>query len=356
MPDISGFTQFVNENEILHGQHIVQELLEILVDSNQINMQVGEIEGDAIFFYRLGERPSVNELLKQVETMYLKFHQHLQLYDHQRICNCGACRSAVNLTLKVVAHYGEVAQYAVKEHKKLFGKDVIVVHRLLKNNLYHNEYVLMTGSLVKEQHRINGPSWFTMQQGSETYDAGEVQFCFSVLSELRNQVPPPELPHYQLSSGASVAFAEEGTVTADMGKVFNAIFDLEERPKWMDGVKAVEVLNHDKVNRIGAQHRCIVDPKNNPIVVTESATIGKDKIELIEMDTKGMGGCRYQLQQISPDKTKLRMEILLNKSPFVRLMFNLMMKNKMQKRIKQSLVNLHTYCNPAVEKNAPVMA
>lgn len=74
MPDISGFTKFVNETEILHGQHIVQELLEILIDSNNLNMQVNEIEGDAILFFRPGEKPSMEKLLKQVETMYFNFH------------------------------------------------------------------------------------------------------------------------------------------------------------------------------------------------------------------------------------------------------------------------------------------
>jgi hypothetical protein len=288
--------------------------------------------------------------------MYTKFHQHLQLYDHRRICNCGACRSAIDLTLKVVTHFGEVASYSVREHKKLFGKDVIMIHRLLKNNLGQDEYVLITDSLIKERNVVSNPSWFILQQGSETYDAGEIQFGFSILSELRSQVPPPELPHYKLSSGASVVFAEEDTVMADMDKVFNAIFDVEERPKWMEGVKGVEILHHEKVNRIGGQHRCIVDPKNNPIVVTESARLEKNKIELVEMDIKGMGGCRYQLEQISPVQTRLRMEMLVKKNPVIRLMFNLMMKSKLQKRIRQSLVNLHTYCKPAVANDTVLQA
>src|SRR6185503_7484253 len=157
MPDISGFTRFVNETEILHSQHIVQELLEILIDSNEIGLQVSEIEGDAIFFYRIGEKPSLDSLLKQVEKMYFNFHRHLKLYDHQRICNCGACQSAISLKLKIIAHYGEVAEYTVKEHKKLFGKDVILIHRLLKNNIDSNEYILLTDPLVAEP--LQDRSW-----------------------------------------------------------------------------------------------------------------------------------------------------------------------------------------------------
>ena len=40
MPDISGFTVFVNDTEINHSQHIIRELLEILIDSNSLKMQI----------------------------------------------------------------------------------------------------------------------------------------------------------------------------------------------------------------------------------------------------------------------------------------------------------------------------
>ena len=57
IPDISGFTRFVNETEIDHSRLIIQELLEILINSNQIGLEVSEIEGDAILFYKFGESP-----------------------------------------------------------------------------------------------------------------------------------------------------------------------------------------------------------------------------------------------------------------------------------------------------------
>ena len=160
MPDISGFTQFVAETEILHSQHIIRELLEILIDSNHLDLQVCEVEGDAIFFYRLGEKPDLRSLLRQVEKMFTRFHAHLKLYEHQRICPCGACKTAAGLSLKIVAHFGEVTGISVKDHKKLFGKDVILIHRLLKNNLDKKEYVLLTEKLIAEinEKDLNGPS------------------------------------------------------------------------------------------------------------------------------------------------------------------------------------------------------
>jgi hypothetical protein len=61
MPDIRGFTEFVSVTEIQHAQSIIGELLEIIIESNQINLQVSAIEGDAILFYRLGQALGLKE-------------------------------------------------------------------------------------------------------------------------------------------------------------------------------------------------------------------------------------------------------------------------------------------------------
>ena len=53
IPDISGFTRFVNETEINHSRLIIQELLEILINANELNLEISEIEGDAILFTSL---------------------------------------------------------------------------------------------------------------------------------------------------------------------------------------------------------------------------------------------------------------------------------------------------------------
>jgi len=49
IPDISGYTKFINETEINHSTHIITELLEIIISSNILDLKVSEIEGDAVF-------------------------------------------------------------------------------------------------------------------------------------------------------------------------------------------------------------------------------------------------------------------------------------------------------------------
>ena len=178
IPDISGFTQFVKATDVAHSQHIIEELLEKLIEANEMGLQVSEVEGDAILFYKFGSPPTSEEFFRQVQQMFITFHSHLKLYETQRICQCGACTSAHNLSLKILAHYGNITQSYIKEHVKLFGQDVITVHRLLKNDISHHEYVLFTNSLTNEWTQSVTASWAQQEEGTMEYDVGRISYSF----------------------------------------------------------------------------------------------------------------------------------------------------------------------------------
>ena len=78
IPDISGFTRFVKETEINHSQHIIEELINLIIDKGSQSLDVAEVEGDAVFFYKHGERMSVEDLTLAAKKIYHAFHQHLQ--------------------------------------------------------------------------------------------------------------------------------------------------------------------------------------------------------------------------------------------------------------------------------------
>jgi len=86
----------------------------VIIEANEIGLEVSEIEGDSVLFYRNGPKPTAAELLAHVQRMYTKFHGHLLNYATQRICHCGAWVSANSLTLKFVLHYGDIAIKEVK--------------------------------------------------------------------------------------------------------------------------------------------------------------------------------------------------------------------------------------------------
>ena len=63
-------------------------------------------------------------------------------------CDCASCAQLNSLSLKFVAHQGEVAEQKVKRNIELAGVDVILVHRMLKNDVPVPEYVLMTDAVA----------------------------------------------------------------------------------------------------------------------------------------------------------------------------------------------------------------
>src|SRR6187455_3226823 len=190
IPDISGFTRFVNEVEIDHSRHIIQELLEVIINSNKIGLEVSEIEGDAILFYKYGNSPDLKEVYDQVEKMFCEFHKQLHTYDHRRFCQCKACTGAVDLTLKVITHYGEFTGYNVKNFNKLIGKDIIVAHQLLKNDIDQHEYWLVTQNLLPEGKPLDLAAWMKWDKSTKQTESGEVAFQYTQLGQLRNEIPP----------------------------------------------------------------------------------------------------------------------------------------------------------------------
>lgn len=189
IPDIGGFTRFVTETEISHSQHIVSELLELLVDSNELGLEVSEFEGDAVLFVRKGDLPTLDELLAQARKMFLNFHLHLKQREMERVCQCGACTRMHKLTLKFVAHSGPCSTMEVKGHSKFIGKSIIVAHRLLKNSVPESEYLLITqDTLDQVQGESDPPPDF--ESGSNQYDEiGEVVYRHHSMTGYLSELP-----------------------------------------------------------------------------------------------------------------------------------------------------------------------
>ena len=148
IPDISGFTAFVQHTAITHSQYIIAELLEVIAKANELGLELAEIEGDALLFYKHLDLPPLEALWQQARNMFLAFHTHLQHYEARRICDCDACSTAVNLSLKIIAHAGVIGFVEALGRQKPHGEDVIIVHRLLKNAIQHRAYLLLSEALV----------------------------------------------------------------------------------------------------------------------------------------------------------------------------------------------------------------
>jgi len=260
IPDISGFTRFVHETELLHSGHIVAELLELLIDADQLGMTVAEIEGDAVLFYKHARVPAVGPVIAQAEVMFTRFHAHLKRYERERVCQCGACRTANDLTLKIIVHAGPIGFIHVKNHHKPYGKEVILAHRLLKNELDSHAYLLLTEAYCAEGGHpgtVPGKPWVEVLTASAAYEEGEaVSFGYIPLHPLHALAPPaaPVLP----LPGPAQPVAGALYVGQAPAVVHAALVDLATRSQWDPKVKAVQ-FDETKVNRLGTVHACLLD-------------------------------------------------------------------------------------------------
>ena len=187
IPDISGFTQFVTSVDLIHSQHIIRELLEIILDTNEMGLDVSEVEGDSILFYKLGESPDLDVTYKQAEKMFLSFHKQLELYESRRTCHCNACMSIIHLSLKIITHYGEFTEYRIKNFLKLIGKDVIIAHQLLKNDIPQHEYWLITNNLTGGKSPGKFTPLINWDHGTKRVNENEISFHFAQLSHLKSK-------------------------------------------------------------------------------------------------------------------------------------------------------------------------
>jgi len=257
IPDISGFTDFVEKTEINHSRHIISELLEIIIDSDKFGMSVSEIEGDAVLFFK-DEIPSVLDLLEQCQHTFINFHNHLRRYDKERICRCGACETATQLTLKFIIHTGDVQKIIIKDHQKLFGSDVILAHRLLKNSIPENEYILITDAneLKSISNDIDKTKWLSIKTGSDTYrNHGKFDYSYIPIKNLLKEVvEPSEIYFPRLSPGKIIV---DIIVNASVDLIYENFTNLEKRKEWNNDIK--EIILHEKsLNKTGSSHTCLV--------------------------------------------------------------------------------------------------
>ncbi|MEM8939998.1 MAG: DUF2652 domain-containing protein [Bacteroidota bacterium] len=262
IPDISGFTHFIQTTEAEHSRHVIAELLEVLISANTQSLRLAEVEGDALFFYKEGEIPSQEKLLAQIETMYTAFYSYLKMIETNRICPCKACAAAPNLQLKIVLHCGELQFMTVQSNRKPFGETVIQAHRLLKNNIKSDNYVLISKSLSNEIGLSSDyqSMLFSFNESAETYDGRRIPFLYAEMDVNKLKLygfEPPEI----VITNRPPNYVTERFIDVDGYELFEKITNYRYRYTWVEGVEEF-VFNENEVTRMGTEHVCVINGKH----------------------------------------------------------------------------------------------
>jgi uncharacterized protein YndB with AHSA1/START domain len=133
--DISGYTDYLAGVELDHAQDILADLVDTVVGTLRPMFRLAKLEGDAAFAYALVDSVDGSLLQDTVEAMYFAFRRRLRDIGQASRCECNACILIPSLDLKVVVHHGLVVSRQMAGMEELVGRDVILVHRLLKNHI-----------------------------------------------------------------------------------------------------------------------------------------------------------------------------------------------------------------------------
>ena len=116
--DIGGYTRFMRLHRLslAHAQENTAKLLEAMIDAVP-RLELVEIEGDAAFLYVA--EPEDEEVAHRSppspQSIHRAFHTEQRRIADLTLCPCDACHQIGQLTVKVVAHLGEVVEQTVRD-------------------------------------------------------------------------------------------------------------------------------------------------------------------------------------------------------------------------------------------------
>ncbi len=173
--DVSGYTQFMfsNQMDLAHSHWVISQIMHTIIKQVEIPLEIVELEGDAVFMYAITDtdenashkikREVTSKLYRFIEAFAFKLNE----LEKSNTCKCGGCRNIGKLRLKIIVHSGEAILFGIDRFNKLSGPDVIIAHKLLKNTIESDEYLLATDAAY---HDLNLAKEFKMVRSEEYYE------------------------------------------------------------------------------------------------------------------------------------------------------------------------------------------
>jgi hypothetical protein len=131
---------------------------------------------------------------------------------------------------------------------------VILAHRLLKNDVPDDEYLLVTEPWLEVDAAL--PDWAHLARGESAYDdIGAVRHGHVLLGGLKAALPEPEpiAPPTRSSNPVRV----DAVLTLPLPAAFELVANFDHRLLWNKGVDDLE-YTPGRANRVGTPHRCVI--------------------------------------------------------------------------------------------------
>jgi uncharacterized protein YndB with AHSA1/START domain len=255
--DISGYTSYLAGVELDHAQDILADLIGTVVTTLRPTFRLAKLEGDAAFMVAPEAELDGSLVLDTIERCYFGFRRRRRDVRQATSCECNACIRIPDLNLKFVVHTGPVVRQQMAGLEELIGRDVIVVHRLLKNSVGETTgataYALLTEACTASMGLV--PAALGMTAHTESYE---------IVGEIPGWVHDLERRWQEEDTRARVRIGpEDAEVIADFPTtappqlVWEAITTPGGRMGWSAGVTAVTTDSDGGRREVGATNHCM---------------------------------------------------------------------------------------------------
>lgn len=238
--DISGYTSYLVGVELDHAQDILADLLNTVVGALRPPFRLAKLEGDAAFVFVVTDKIDASSMLDSIEGTYFAFRRRLRDIRLSSRCVCKACVALPTLDLKFVVHHGEIARHRVAGREELAGREVILIHRLLKNGveavLGGRSYALITDACIRAMER--DPVALGMTRHSEVIDLiGEVVVWIHDLEDAWRKAEARNEQTVDLDDALLVLAFD---THAPAAIVWTVLTNPEYQPRWLGADTVVE--------------------------------------------------------------------------------------------------------------------
>jgi uncharacterized protein YndB with AHSA1/START domain len=254
--DISGFTRFVSGVELDHAQDIIADIMDTLVKALRPPFRLAKFEGDAAFVFAPAGQVDGSLLQDTVEHAYFAFRKRLRNIKEANSCECEACRNMQSLDVKFVVHHGEFVRHRISGREELAGRDVILVHRLLKNDFVKKfgsqAYALYSDACVRAldiQARAQG-----LVELVETIEHIGETTCWA--SDLERAWSTENATRRSVIERAEAFRVIDTDFSAPRAAVWNLVATPSLRPRWQHNDGVVETIAEGR-RGTGTQNHCM---------------------------------------------------------------------------------------------------
>jgi uncharacterized protein YndB with AHSA1/START domain len=254
--DISGYTSFLAGVELDHAQDIIADVMDTVVRGLRPPFRLAKFEGDAAFVYAVTDKVDGTLLQDSIECAYFAFRKRLRSIKQSTTCECNACSRMQDLDLKFVTHHGEFIKHKMAGREELAGRDVILIHRLLKNSVNErfggHAYALYSDACI--QTMGIDPAAQGLVEHKETIDIiGEVKCWVRDLEETwQKETTRHRLEVTREQAGVLLEF----DIAAPRPTVWEHITHPVHRPKWQGADVVIENAPNGR-RGVGTQNHCM---------------------------------------------------------------------------------------------------